>query len=69
MGKVTIYRYLVIDTGRRQIRAAERWGTRAAIERLRKALILEQTAATVDESVINIGGFTPFGFDPHSPSK
>ena len=65
MGKVTIYQYLVVDSHRRQIRKAQRWGTRAAIARLRSTLILEETATTVDASVINIGGFTELGFDPH----
>ena len=65
MSKVTIYQYLVIDRHRKQVRKAQRWGTRKAIERLRTTLVLEDTAATVDTSVINIGGFTEFGFDPH----
>ena len=64
MSKVTIYQYLVIDRHRRQVRKAQRWGTRNAIERLRTTLVLEDSATTVDASVINIGGFTEFGFNP-----
>jgi hypothetical protein len=65
MSKVTIYQYVVVDDHQRQIRKAQRWGTREAIARLRRTLILKDTATTVDASVINIGGFTEFGFDPH----
>jgi hypothetical protein len=70
MSKVTIYQYLVVNDYRRQIRKAQRWGTREAIARLRNTLILEATATTVDDTEINIGGFTVFGFDPaHSGER
>jgi hypothetical protein len=70
MSKVTIYQYLVVDNNSGQIRKANRWGTREAIARLRNTLIVEHTATRVDDSVINIGGFTVCGFDPvHSGER
>jgi len=36
MSRVTICQYFVVDEYRRQLKKAERWGTREAIERLRK---------------------------------
>jgi hypothetical protein len=66
MSKVTVYQYKVLDTRRLESGIARRWGTREAIARLRNAVILEETATRVDASLINMGGFTQFGFDPHS---
>jgi hypothetical protein len=66
MSKVTVYQYKVLDTRRLEAGIARRWGTREAIARLRNAVILEETATRVDACLINMGGFTQFGFDPHS---
>src|SRR5580692_9026462 len=44
-------------------RKARRWGTREAIDRLKHAQILEDSAALVDAMVLNVGGFTELDFD------
>ena len=67
-GKVTIYRFKVLDADVVEPRIARRWGTRAAITSLKDmAEILESTATEVDDLVLNSGGFTPLDFDPRSP--
>jgi hypothetical protein len=64
MGKVAIYQYAVLDTNVVERRVARRWGTRAAIERLKHADIIEDSAVLVDETILNSGGFTPLDFAP-----
>jgi hypothetical protein len=64
MGKVTVYQYAVLDTNVLERRVARRWGTREAIERLKRADLIEDSAVLVDETILNEGGFTPLDFDP-----
>ncbi len=67
MSTVTVYRYKILEPDVVERRLARRWGTREAIAGLKDmAEILEATAAQVDESVLNPGGFTPLDFDPKS---
>jgi hypothetical protein len=66
MSKVTVYQYTVLDAKRIEPRKARRWGTREAIDRLKHAQILEDSAALVDAMVLNVGGFTELDFDPRS---
>jgi hypothetical protein len=63
MRKVTIYQYTVLDVNRIEPRKARRWGTRKAIESLKVAEIVEESATLVDESLLT-NGFTELGFDP-----
>jgi hypothetical protein len=65
MSKVSIYQYTLPDPNRIEPRKARRWGTREAIERLKVAEIVEESATLVDEWVLT-KGFTPLGFDPRS---
>jgi hypothetical protein len=62
--KVTIDQYVVLDTNRIEQRKARRWGTRDAIDRLRNAEIMENSATLVDTSELNPGSFTALDFDP-----
>jgi hypothetical protein len=64
MGKVTVYQYSTLDTNIIDSRIANRWGTREAIERLKLADIIEDSAIQVDDAILNEGGFTPLDFDP-----
>jgi hypothetical protein len=65
MGRVTIYRYKVLDTDVVEPRVARRWGTRSAIADLKdQAEILENTATEADDTVLNSSGFTPLDFSP-----
>jgi hypothetical protein len=64
VSKVPVYQYLVLDTNRVELRRARRWGTREAIDRLKDAEILEDSAM-VDTSAL-IGGFTKLDFDPRA---
>jgi hypothetical protein len=67
MSKVTIYQYILLNTGLNEPRKARRWGTREAIEGLKGAAeILEDTATEVDASVVDSVGFTNLDFDPRS---
>jgi hypothetical protein len=67
MSKVTIYQYILLNTGLNEPRKARRWGTREAIEGLKGAAeILGDTATEVDASVVDSVGFTNLDFDPHS---
>ena len=49
---------MVLDTNRIEPREARRWGTREAIDGLKDPQILEGSAALVDASALNDGGFT-----------
>lgn len=66
MGKVTIYRYSVLDTDRVEPRIARRWGTRQAIKALKEvgAQALENSATEVDEAVFDDRGLTALDFNP-----
>jgi hypothetical protein len=64
MGKITVYRYMTLDTNIIAQRVSSRWGTREAIENLKLADIIESSALQVDEAVLNESGFTPMGFEP-----
>jgi hypothetical protein len=67
MSKVTVYRYMVLDPIRVEMRTSRRWGTREAIVWLKdSAKILEDTAAEVDASAVDSTGFTELDFDPQS---
>jgi hypothetical protein len=68
MGKVTIYRYSVLDTDRVEPRIARRWGTRQAIKALKEvgAQALENSATEVDEAVLDDRGLTALDFNPGS---
>jgi hypothetical protein len=48
MSKVTVYQYMVVNTNRGEPRKARRWGTREAIDRLKHAQLLEDSATLVD---------------------
>jgi hypothetical protein len=61
---VTVYQYIVLDTDVVEPRIANRWGTRNAINRLKRADIIEDSAIRIDGSILNVGGFTPLNFDP-----
>jgi hypothetical protein len=65
-GKVTIFRYKVLDFDRVEPRISRRWGTRAAIAGLKWAELIEDTGTEVDASVLNTGGLTPLDFDPEN---
>jgi hypothetical protein len=64
LSKVPVYQYMVLDTNHVELRKARRWGTREAIDRLKDAEILEDSAM-VDTSAL-IGGFTKLDFDPRA---
>jgi hypothetical protein len=68
MSKVTVYQYMYmfLDNNRFEPRKARRWGTREAIDSLKHAQILEDSATLVDGSALNAGGFTEQDFDPRS---
>ena len=66
MSKVNVYQYMVLDTNRIEMRMARRWGTREAIDRLNDAQIIEGSAAVVDASVLNVGGFSELDFERRS---
>ena len=52
MSKVTIYQYILLNTGLNEPRKARRWGTREAIEGLKGAAeILDDTATEVASRV------------------
>jgi hypothetical protein len=56
----------IYGPGRQTHRTAEGPGTREAIDRLKHAQILKDSAALVDAMVLNVGGFTELDFDPRS---
>jgi hypothetical protein len=64
---VTIYQFEVYDPHIDHMKRSRRWGTRAAIENIAHGNILESTAHTVDQSVVDsdIPGLTLIDFDPH----
>jgi hypothetical protein len=66
MSKVTVYQYIVLDTNLVEPRKARRWGTREAIDSLKHAQIIEDSATLVDAVALNDGGFTKLDFDPRS---
>jgi hypothetical protein len=64
MGRVAVYRYTTVDANIIAPRIANRWGTREAIEWLKVATIIEDSAIHVDDVVLDERGFTPLDFDP-----
>jgi hypothetical protein len=64
MGKILVYRYEMLDQNVVKMRTARRWGTRKAIDGLKSAEIIEESATLVDGTVLNDAGFTPLDFDP-----
>jgi hypothetical protein len=61
---VTVYQYIILDPGPVERRKSRRWGTRQAIDGLKLAEIVEDSATEVDDAVLNAGGFTALDFDP-----
>jgi len=68
--RITIFQFTLYDIGSDENRKSRRWATREVIESL-GGVVLEETAAVVDASVIAPGassiiGMTRRGFDPYS---
>lgn len=66
MSRVKVYRFTVYDIVNDENCRSRRWGTRAAIERIRGE-VLEDTETEVDSSVLGreIEDMTERHFDPH----
>jgi hypothetical protein len=66
MSKVTVFRFRLYDPTYDTMVLSSRWGTRAAIERYDRSLVIDGTAAEVDAGCVktDLPGFTVSGFDP-----
>ncbi|WP_416046710.1 hypothetical protein [Cupriavidus basilensis] len=66
MAQVTIFRFNVYNPENDSIQTSRRWGTREAVEKTAKGVVIEGTARDVDESLVqsDIPGMTERDFNP-----